>query len=122
VDGPDGSVVRHEYYPGDLAVAPGPFGDGTLPADDDVDVGYGGMLARIRVRTHRPGHPEGGPPDPPAEVLSGPYQWMLGAAAPPPGSPRAAIETALADLGLPPEIVADVLATLTIQGVEPEQA
>jgi RHS repeat-associated protein len=101
VEGPDGEQEVYIYHP--LSAPLGGTSAATVP-----DAGRRGMPAsttRSRFLNAYP-TPWGPPGQDPCPGLAGPYQWLVPAA-----TPSDQLVPALEALGLPPEAVADILAT-----------
>ena len=108
VDGPDGDVTWHEYY---LLAANDPdsaLGNGGPPGPAHAQSGYAGFPGRTtRQVTGRTPDRSAQTPQPHI-ALAGPYAYLGIDAA----TTAAGLPAALATLGLPPEQIDDLLATL----------
>src|SRR5262249_16281151 len=108
VEGPDGERIRYHYYP---FVANNPdsvLGSGNPPGPLDAHGGNVGFLARVvsQVTSSELAYSHLAMQKVPS--LAGPYQYLSVGVA----TPSAALPSALTGIGLPPEQVDDLLATL----------
>ena len=109
IEGPDGERESFGYYPLTPSGSAGLFGDGSPPSDAEVAAGHRGMLGRYQVRRFLAGYPDDRGPagQLPCRALRGPYQWLL-----PDTVTADRVESeALAALGLPAEVVRDIVAS-----------
>jgi len=103
--GPDGSLKAYEYYSIAGSGGSGIYGHDRPPENDEVNIGYRGLLGRVRNLRFARSYPQNyGPADVPCPSLAGPYQWLL------PSTCSSSPGSELLALGLPRAVVDAILA------------
>ncbi len=113
--GPAGSLTVREYYSIGHPVGPhaAVYGQPRPPTDQEVNAGFRGFLARTRVlRFSTNAGPAFTLPDSPNAALKGPYQWLL------PSAYAGSLTAGLTALGLPPETVQAIQASVNPASAE----
>jgi RHS repeat-associated protein len=103
IHGPDDTMTIFEYYPHGT----GAYGQNRPPTNSEVNIGFRGLLGRVRTQRFGSSYPVAyAPPGHPCPALAGPYGWLLPATCTdPPAELRA--------LGLPQEAVDAILRAST---------
>ncbi|MCG3212639.1 MAG: hypothetical protein FOGNACKC_06309 [Anaerolineae bacterium] len=113
VIGPDDEMSLFEYYSiSSTDTITAAYGSSRPPSDQEVSIGYRGLLARVRTRQFASFYDEAyGPADAPCPKLAGPYQWLLAADC---SSPQQELEAR----GLPRETVSAILSSTVISSTD----
>lgn len=110
VRGPDGTATVFEYYSAGSATSAHDdvYGRSRPPTDQEVSIGFRGLLARVRAQQFTSSYSTSqGPRAAPCPSLAGPYQWLLPASCS--ANPRGELEA----LGLPTQTVDAILSSTT---------